>query len=201
MTISRFIANSNPPITLSKEFVEVESGKSHTNRPRLLESLALCKKTGATLVIATLSRLSRNASFLLSLQDSGVEFIALDALGFDRFSIGILALIAQKEREDISGRTKTALAALKARGNVKLGNPDPGPSLKRAREAYQTQKRAFAAQAYEAIKEIQSTGIHSLNRIASYMNKRGEKTTRDGAWTSTTVKRILMTVQETLNPT
>jgi DNA invertase Pin-like site-specific DNA recombinase len=34
------------------EFVEVESGKADHNRPKLAEALALCRMTGATLLIA-----------------------------------------------------------------------------------------------------------------------------------------------------
>lgn len=90
--------------------------------------------------------------------------------------------------EGVSG--KAGLEVVKARG-VKLGNPNPNPSLKRARAAYQTQKRAFATDAMKSIREIQSTGIESLNRIADCMNKRGERTARGGVWTATAVKRVL----------
>jgi DNA invertase Pin-like site-specific DNA recombinase len=41
----------------------------------------------------------------------------------DNFTIGILAMLAQKEREMISARTKDALAAANARG-AKLGKPE-----------------------------------------------------------------------------
>jgi hypothetical protein len=58
-------------------FVEVESGK-HNDRPELVKALHLARVTGATLVIAKLDRLSRNAAFLLAPQDSGVRFVAAD---------------------------------------------------------------------------------------------------------------------------
>src|SRR6516165_3346960 len=56
------------------ECVEGESGKQAHDRPQLHKALALCRLHGATLVIAKLDRLARNAHFLLGLKESGVEF-------------------------------------------------------------------------------------------------------------------------------
>jgi DNA invertase Pin-like site-specific DNA recombinase len=170
-------------------FEEVESG-ANNKRPQLVAAMALAKAKKAVLIIAKLDRLSRNAAFLLQLQDSGVDFVACDMPNADKLSVGIIALLAQRERELISQRTKAGLEVVKARG-VKLGNPNPTPSLKRARAASQAQKRAFAACAMKSIREIQSTGIESLNRIADCMNKRGERTARGGVWTATAVKRVM----------
>jgi Resolvase, N terminal domain len=64
--------------TLVEEFVEVESGKADHNRPALHRALDACKVYAATLVIAKLDRLSRDAHFLLGLQKAGVEFVAAD---------------------------------------------------------------------------------------------------------------------------
>nr|WP_321182344.1 recombinase family protein [Methylobacterium sp. Leaf122] len=106
------------------ELVEVESG-ARDARPRLAEALALCRLHGATLVIAKLDRLSRDAAFLLNLQKAGVRFVAADmpeANELVELVVGIMAVVAQAERKMISARTKAALAAAKAWG-VRLGNP------------------------------------------------------------------------------
>src|SRR5690348_3360433 len=59
--------------TLMAEFTEVESGKRSTNRPELSRAMDECRLTGATLVIATLDRLSRDAAFLIGLEQSGIN--------------------------------------------------------------------------------------------------------------------------------
>ena len=46
-------------------------------------------------------------------------------------TVGIMALVAQQEREAISKRTKEALAVARGRG-VRLGNPNGAAALRRA---------------------------------------------------------------------
>jgi DNA invertase Pin-like site-specific DNA recombinase len=86
-------------------FTEVESGRK-ADRKELAKALHLAKVTGATPVIAKLDRLSRNAAFLLALRDSGVRFVAVDMPEASDLTVGIMALVAEAEREAISRRTK-----------------------------------------------------------------------------------------------
>src|SRR6185369_5936638 len=105
--------------TIVAEFTEVESGKMR-QRPQLERALDAARSQGATLVVAKLDRLARDAAFVLGLKSAGVEFVAVDMPHANRFLIGIMALVAEYEGEQISARTKAALAAAKARG-VQLG--------------------------------------------------------------------------------
>jgi Resolvase, N terminal domain len=62
---------------LAGEFTEIESGR-RAKRPQLEAALKACKKHKAKLVVAKLDRLSRNARFLLTLLESGVEVLFAD---------------------------------------------------------------------------------------------------------------------------
>ena len=170
-------------------FEEVESG-ANNKRPQLAAAIQMAKSKKAILVIAKLDRLSRNAAFLLQLQDSGIDFVACDMPNADKLSIGIIALLAQRERQLISERTKAGLAVAKQRGAA-LGNPNAAKAWSKAVEAIKQGKQEFAKSALKTIREIQGTGVETLSKIADCLNKRGEKTARGGTWTATAVKRVL----------
>ncbi len=116
--VQAFVAD---PTQLGAEYVEIESGKKN-QRPQLLAAMAEARRVGATLLIAKLDRLSRNAGFIFALRDSGVDFVCCDMPDANTLTVGLFAVIAQHERETISKRTKDALAAKKARG-AQLGSP------------------------------------------------------------------------------
>jgi DNA invertase Pin-like site-specific DNA recombinase len=115
--VSTFVGNAS----ILKEFVEVESGKVN-DRPQLVAAIDYAKGKGATLVIAKLDRLSRNAGFIFALRDSGVDFVCADMPDANTLTVGIFAVLAQHERELISSRTKAALQAKKKQGH-QLGTP------------------------------------------------------------------------------
>src|SRR5580693_6722296 len=168
---------------LVEELVEVESGKHDHNRPALHKALEACKVYGATLVIAKLDRLSRDAHFLLGLQKAGVKFVAADMPEANEMVVGIMAVVAQAERKMISVRTKSALAAAKARG-VKLGGVRhrkiDGAVVTVSAEASAAGRATKTAQASNRasdmrpiIADIQATGANSLREIAAGLNARG----------------------------
>ena len=182
---------------LLEEYLEVESGKK-TNRVEQDKALHHAKVTGATLVIAKLGRLSRNAEFLLRLQRKGVDFVAADMPQANTLTIGIMALVAQQERESISKRTKEALAAAKARG-VKLGGPNKGANLRglgndAAVKARQVKADNRASKVSSIIREVQEEGITSFGAIAKALNMRGIESPRGGVWYAASVSRAMKRV-------
>lgn len=181
--------------TILGEFVEVESGKND-DRPRLAEAMKLCRLTGAVLLIAKLDRLGRDAAFLLGLAKAGIEFEAADMPNANRMTVGIMAVVAEQEREMISQRTKAALAAAKARG-VKLGGWRGGsaPDHTKATHARIRKADAFAASVLPIIQGMQAEGM-SLRSIAAALTDRGIRTARGGAWTATAVTNLLTRTRE-----
>lgn len=182
--------------TVLESFTEVESGKNN-ERPELEKALHLAKVTGATLVIAKLDRLSRNAAFLLTLRDSGVKFVAADMPDANDLTVGVMALVAQQEREAISKRTREALKAAKARG-VKLGNPNGAAALKRAGKGNGASVAAIkqgadqhAANLAPVVHALKAEGITSLGAIADALNARGMLTPRGGRWHKSSVRNLL----------
>ena len=182
--------------TLIARFTEVESGRN-PDRPELGKALHLAKVTGATLVIAKLDRLSRNAAFLLTLRDSGVRFAAVDLPEANDLTVGIMALVAQQEREAISRRTKEALAVARSRG-VKLGNPNGAAALRRAGKGGAPLRAAIARNADRhaqdlapVVADIRAGGATSLRAIAGELNGRGMLTRRGGRWHVSTVMNLL----------
>ena len=99
--IGRYLGQEKP----IAEFVETESGKK-TDRPKLTEALALCRKTGSTLIVAKLDRLSRNVAFTSKLLESDVEIKFCDFPEANRLVLHIIASIAEYEAGLISQRTK-----------------------------------------------------------------------------------------------
>lgn len=176
--------------TVLAEFTEIESGRK-SDRPELTKALEHCRLTGATLVIAKLDRLARDAHFLLGLQKAGVNFVACDMPHADRFTVGIMAMVAEKEAEAISKRTKDALGAAKRRGTV-LGGYRGGPKVDGTLGAQARREMAdtFAAGLAPMLRPMRDKGL-SLRAIAARLTERKIMTPGGGAWTAAAVKNVL----------
>lgn len=181
-------------------FTEVESG-NRSDRPELRRALRRAKVSGARLIIAKMDRLSRNASFLLSLRDSGVRFIAADLPNADETVVGIMAVMAQREREMIGLRTKEALAVARGRLTLEgrsLGNPNGAAALRRAGKGNMAalariseMAEARAENYRDTIADIDPVGSLSLRTIAAELNNREIEAPRGGRWHATSVARLL----------
>lgn len=110
-SVEKYVATQDGSIL--KEFTEIETGTNKKLRVEIHKAIQEAKNNNATLIIAKLDRLSRNVTFISSLLDAGVQFIAVDMPFANNFSIHIFAALAQQEASLISLRTTAALAELK----------------------------------------------------------------------------------------
>jgi DNA invertase Pin-like site-specific DNA recombinase len=70
------------------EYKDIESGtRKGNNRAGLQTAIQHAKETNITLVIAKLDRLSRNVSFITTLMESGIDFVACDMPTANKFTI------------------------------------------------------------------------------------------------------------------
>lgn len=177
---------------MATEFVEVESGAKR-ERPVLAQAIAECRKQKATLLIAKLDRLARNVAFVSSLMEGGVDFVAVDAPFANKLMIHILAAFAEHEREQISDRTRRALAAAKERG-VALGS-----NGHRLAEAHKANAVVWAEGLRQPALRAVSDGADTLAAVSARLNAGGFKTREGAAWSPGTVSRLLKRLNIDLN--
>lgn len=181
--------------TLVSEFTEIESGRRR-DRPQLQAAITTCRLHRATLIVAKLDRLARNAHFLLGLKESGIEFIAVDMPSANRLTVSIMAMVAEEEAQAISARTKAALAAARTRG-VKLGKPNNltcearmlGSAAGNAELSRRAKARALDV--LPTIQALRGQGIVTLAGLATALTQQGIPTPRGRVWRPVQVKRVL----------
>jgi DNA invertase Pin-like site-specific DNA recombinase len=184
--VARYLASAKGE--LIAEYTEIESGKSHLNRPELKRAIEDCKRRRARLIIAKLDRLARNVHFISGLMESAVEFCAADMPQANRLTVHIMAAIAEHEREMISARTKAALAAAKERG-TKLGNPRWHESIHKAASARNSKPTPEPLR--QMIRGLRSEG-RTLRNIADHLNTLGLKTGSGGKWYASSARTELV---------
>ena len=190
--LSRFAQSEG--LDLVAEFVEVETGKGSDaldRRPQLAAALARARALRCPVAVSKLDRLSRDVHFISGLMTHRVPFVVAD-LGpdVDPFVLHLFAALAEKERALISGRTKSALAAAKAKG-VKLGNPRIEAARSRAVASLQAEADRAASNVLPIIAEIRRSGATTLRAIAEALNARGVPTPRGGRWHAMGVRNVL----------
>jgi len=183
---------------LVAEFTEVETGKGANaldRRPELKAALEACRRLGATLCIAKIDRLARNVHFVTGLIETGCDFVAADMPEANKVMIQMHAVMSEWERDQISARTKSALAAAKQRG-VLLGVKGRENAAK-ANERRRADAQAHAAQLREQIGMYRERG-YSQRKIADALNALGLKTRTGCEWTQKQVQRVMVRLDREL---
>ncbi|MDZ4104385.1 MAG: recombinase family protein [Hydrogenophaga sp.] len=189
VVVERYLSERSK--TAVGEFCEVETGKGANaleKRPQLRLALDLCKRTGATLLIAKLDRLARNVNFISGLLETGVDFIAADMPNANKVMIQMHAVMSEWERDQISERTRAALAAAKARGVV-LGATGP-QNLRRHVEQRQKVAEAFRARLRPVVDGFMAQGM-SQRAMVVQLNALDIQAPRGGCWSLGQLQRVI----------
>ena len=175
-----------------EEYTEVETGTNKRERIEIHNAITRAKQEGAVLIIAKLDRLARNVSFVSSLMDAGIEFVAVDMPTANNFTIHIFSALAEQEAKLISSRTKLALAELKSSG-IALGNPKNLDSAARAKGVLKIRENATNndrnRQAQSVILSCKEKGM-SYRQIAEYLNQLNFKTRYGNEFMAPTVHQL-----------
>lgn len=166
--------------TIIDTFIDKQSGAKN-DRSGLKQALAMCKKQGATLLVAKLDRVSRRVSFIATLMESNIPLKVAELPNADPFQLHIFAALAEVERKQISTRVKQALAVVKSKG-VKLGSP---LNEERAKQAHQ-----FALTIVPYLEGFKQSGITSWNAMANKLNEMGITTQTGGKWYMASLKKV-----------
>lgn len=193
-TVRAYAAINGLPI--AAEYIEIESGRMR-DRPELAKALAAAKQAGAVLIVAKLDRLARDAAFVLGLKSTGVEFVAVDMPHANRFLIGIMALVAEYEAEQISSRTKAALARARARGVVLGGwrgkdGESAADITQRGRETMMANAKSKRDKIMPMIQAALDFADGNLNETARRLNTANVPTpSGKGQWHARQIKKYL----------
>lgn len=182
--------------SLVGEFTEVESGRMN-DRPALELAIKLCKKDKATLVVATLDRLTRDLAFgAMLLNDRQVKFVCADFPEASREMLQMRMVFAEWEARKIGERTKVALAELKKKGK-KLGSPDPKKGSVAGIAKLQAKADRYADRVGPVVREIiRKSGATTLREIAAALSARGVQTPRGNSdWHASQVSNLLKRIK------
>jgi hypothetical protein len=207
-------------------FTEVESASRRANkvkhRPQLQAALACCRVMGARLVVANVSRLTRDPDFMRTLADAGVETEFCDMPSLDgpvgRFVLRQMLAVAELEAGMVSERTRKALARkrvwyenlteeqraeLRAKGKrTRLGGTGAnlsevrGKGLAASIAVRRSKVQERARDLAPVIAEVRASGVESLGGIARALEERRIRTAQGkDRWSPQQVSRVLQQLE------
>lgn len=190
-TIQNYLKDRKP----IAEYIETESGRK-SDRPKLTEALEVCRKTGSTLIVAKLDRLSRNVAFISKLLESDVEIVFCDFPEANKLVLHIFCSIAEYEAGLNSQRTIQALQAKRARG-YRLGKSEN--LLSRLPQAIENSNRTNRQKALDNPNNKRAIAMlrglikeeRSLSEMARILNKEGFVTSKGCQFKASQVSILL----------
>lgn len=190
--ITTFAANEG--MTLVGSYCDTASG-CDDEREGLQKAIAHAKRIKAPILVLRIDRLGRKLSSLFSmLEDNNVRFVFTEnGMNVDRFTLNILACVANAERSLISRRTKEALSRLKEEHKVQLGNRTNLNVVRlKGHETNRAKGTASKAKYAPILAMVKADGYTSIRKIGARLEELGIPTpTGKLKWNTRTIRRLL----------
>jgi DNA invertase Pin-like site-specific DNA recombinase len=181
----------------------VSGGIAPQDRPECSRALA----HGLPLVVAKLDRLSRDVEHIAGLMKR-TAFKVATMPHAQPVELHIWAALSQSEKDFIGQRTRDALKALQARADSgdevsiqKIANRTAAMERGRATVSVDAATAAKAAKITQhrtnILPHVQAClymGLNTFDAVAQCLNSKGQKTSRDGEWSATTVRRLMISL-------
>lgn len=173
------------------------SGRRADNRPGLQSAIEQACKSKSALVVYSLSRLARSTKDTIvigeKLDKAGADLVSLSekidtTSAAGKMVFRLMAVMAEFERDQVSERTKMAMAHKKSK-QERIGTIPFGFDLAEDRSTLVA--NASEQETIQLIRKLRSRG-YSLRDIANELTEKNYATKKGGSkWTHTTVKSIL----------
>jgi len=173
------------------------SGCRSDNRPGLQEALTQACKQKAALVVYSLSRLARSTKDAIVISErlgkSGADLVSLSeridtTTAAGKMVFRMLAVLAEFERDQVSERTKAALAHLRKNGQRISGMVPYGYTL--ANDGSTLRPQHEEQTAIRSITTLRNEGL-SLRKIVGWLAVQGIQTKTGRPWSPKVVRGIL----------
>ena len=173
------------------DYSEVASGALPVAaRPQLMLALEQAARTGATILVMSISRLSRDVELVARFMNQQVRFKVAECFDAGPFEIQLRSIFAEEERRKIVQRVKHGLDTAKKNG-VQLGNPRLDECRPKAWANNKKNADDFAESIRPILVQLRNAGLHSANSMADALNARGIKTRRQKRWHARTVLNLV----------
>ncbi len=194
---------------LAAECIERGPDDSCMEQPALREALALCRRHGATLLMAELGASGQDPGFLRTLSRDlrrlDLHFAVADSPEVSEATLGIMAAVAEAEDRLGVRRTPETLARRRAfytrftderrarapadRAIPSLADPRPlAENLGRGETLLRSRERA--EEVAPILSEIRAAGALTLEQVANALNALGIPSARGSRWYPMQVTRI-----------
>lgn len=168
------------------------------------KALAMCRRLRTPLVVAQLACLSRSPHHLAEIMTE-FEFKVATMSQATVHELHLYATLAEQERKFINKNIQDAqplprpLASLNPDDSflkesphyaaLQIGRTPENRQL--AAAAVSNRVKAFQSEVLPHIQACLDTGLTTLTDVANCLNKKGIKTSREGEWSATQVKRLM----------